>query len=170
MSVEIWKDIPEYEGLYQVSNLGRVKSLKVRKEKILKPFSNPKGYLRACLSRDKEQRCFFVHRIVMLAFKGDSPLSVDHLNEIKSDNRLCNLEYVTIRENVTRATVSRGGASSRHVGVKWSDNARKWIATITYKGKAIHLGCFSEEKCAAKSYKDALGRIAQGKAPIAGGE
>jgi hypothetical protein len=87
MEKEIWKDVPSYEGLYQVSNLGRVKSLKFGKEKILKSGTNTKGYFYVILC-NKNTQPFSIHRLVMRAFVGESDLQVNHKNGIKTDNRL----------------------------------------------------------------------------------
>jgi hypothetical protein len=100
---EIWKDIPEYEGMYQISNLGRVKSLKSGKDKILKPREYGRGYMSVSLCKEGESKNFKIHRLVMLAFVGESDLQVNHKNGIKADNRLENLEYCTASENTIHA-------------------------------------------------------------------
>jgi len=98
---EIWKDLPGYEGLYQVSSLGRVYSLFYNR--ILKPFRNQKGYLRVDL-RGKKRTTKVVHRLVLEAFTGPQPkLQVNHINGIKDDNRLENLEWVTNQQNIDHA-------------------------------------------------------------------
>ena len=104
MSEEIWKDIKGFEGLYQVSNLGRVKSLKRPyglKEKILKPQINDSGYYRIQLHKQSIKKTYRVHRLVWEAFNGQIPegLQVNHINEIKTDNRLSNLNLMTCKEN-----------------------------------------------------------------------
>jgi len=100
---EIWKDVPGYEGLYQVSNLGRVKSLKFGKERILKPGWNNSGYLFVVLCINGKNKISSVHRLVMLSFVRESGLHVNHKNGIKTDNRLKNLEYCTQFENMRHA-------------------------------------------------------------------
>ena len=102
---EIWRDIPEFNGLYQASNLGRVKSLKRPyglKEKILKPLINRNGYYQVHLYKNSIQKFYLVHRLVWEAFNGhiSEGLQVNHINEIKSDNRLSNLNLMTHKENM----------------------------------------------------------------------
>lgn len=110
---EIWKDIPNYEGIYQASNLGRIKSLKRPyglKEKILKP-QIIRGYYRVVLCKNSIQKKYLVHRLVWEVFNGTIPegLQVNHINEIKADNRLENLNLMTCKENVNYGTgIQRG--------------------------------------------------------------
>ena len=117
MAQEVWRDVVGYEGLYQVSNMGRVKSVerdvtvcthcgshtRHRKEHVLTPRKAPNGYMGVGLYKDGVMRQFNVHRIVMLAFVGPSELQVNHKDEDKTNNRLDNMEYVTGLEN-TRYT------------------------------------------------------------------
>ena len=112
MQKEIWKDIPDYEGLYQASNLGRIKSLKryvITKhgyqlpviQKILKQRTSNCGYKRVELNRNGKGKLYSVHRLVAKTFLKDynEKLQVNHKNGIKSDNNVLNLEMVTPSEN-----------------------------------------------------------------------
>lgn len=101
---EIWKPIPNYEGRYEASNLGRIKSIIIRhnfpKPRIIKSKSNGDGYLQLNLyNKFHKRKMFSVHRLVMFAFHGISDLQVNHKNGDKSNNRIDNLEYVTQTEN-----------------------------------------------------------------------
>lgn len=96
---EQWKDVPGYEGLYRVSNMGNVRGM--RRGKILKPATTTKGYLYLGLSKDGVVRQMRVHRIVALAFIGEPPKGghTRHLNGVKTDNRAANLKYGTQLDN-----------------------------------------------------------------------
>lgn len=113
---EIWKDIKCYENLYQVSNLGRVRSLDhygsngvsmiLYRGKILKPWFDGRGnYLQVTLSKDNKHKKHQVHRLVAETFLPniENKREVNHKNAIKTDNRLDNLEWVTSKENKEHA-------------------------------------------------------------------
>lgn len=97
---EIWKDIPHYEGRYLISNYGRVFSL--LSNKILSMRQNDDGYIVISLQgKDHKRKTEKVHRLVALAFipNPDNKPEVNHLNCIRNDNRIENLEWVTRAEN-----------------------------------------------------------------------
>jgi hypothetical protein len=109
---EEWRDVIEYEGLYQVSNLGRVRSLdrfighnkggkRFWQGRLIKPFETLEGYNRVTLYKNGEKDYFFIHRLVARAFFKPDPIRnhVDHLNGIRNDNRVENLRWVTPSEN-----------------------------------------------------------------------
>lgn len=110
---EIWKDIQGYEGLYQVSNLGRVKSLGRfidrlvygnywQEERILKPNKTKYGYLIVELRKNKKPKYFTVHRLVAMTFisNPENKPQIDHINADKTNNSVNNLRWVTAKENV----------------------------------------------------------------------
>lgn len=117
--MEIWKDIKGYEGLYQVSNEGRVKTLekwidgvnygkpckKFRKEKILKQRV-VKGYMRVTLGKNGKHYNYQVHRLVYQAFHGEIPegMQVNHIDEDKTNNIYTNLNLMTPKENMNWGT------------------------------------------------------------------
>lgn len=113
---EIWKDVPGYEGWYQVSNLGRIKSLsryvdvregvKIHINERVKPhYINKKGYCQIGLCKDGIRKGFLVHRLVADAFipNPQNKRTVNHINCDKSDNRIENLEWATYSENIRHA-------------------------------------------------------------------
>ena len=102
---EIWKDITGYEGLYQVSNTGKVKSLNYRrtgKEKIMKAYPNGKGYLKVFLCKNGKQKNCRINRLVALAFipNPDNLPEVNHIDKDKTNNKVENLEWCTTQYNV----------------------------------------------------------------------
>lgn len=110
---EIWKDVKNFEGFYQVSNLGRVKSLerlvrhkpgqhRLVKERILSPCQDNCGYLHVRLANDGVYKLFKVHRLVAMHFleSYSEDLTVNHINHDRTDNRAENLEMLTLKENI----------------------------------------------------------------------
>lgn len=113
MSEEIWKDIKGYEGIYQVSNLGKVKSLTRNslnnsntKDRLLKQGVTKKGYASVTLCKDKVRRTYRVHRLVAEAFipNHENKPQVNHIDEDKTNNRDDNLEWMTNKENRNHGT------------------------------------------------------------------
>ena len=114
---EIWKDIPDFEGSYQVSNMGRVRSLdrvvtfkdggmRKYKGKVLKPSIGNSGYELVRLCNDGGCNTKTVHRLVLEVFKPHvniNDLQVNHLDGDKLNNHLTNLEWVTARDNILHA-------------------------------------------------------------------
>lgn len=165
--MEEFRDISNYEGMYQVSNLGRVKSLTRKSftgrqltEKILKPRINKGGYLRVLLSKDNKSKSRTVHQLVAEAFLGHVPcgmnLIVNHINFIRHDNRAENLEIVTNRQNSDQKHLK---SSSEYTGVSWNKTSEKWTAQIHINGNKKHLGSFTDELEASKAYQKALREI-----------
>ena len=112
---EIWRDIDGYEGLYQVSNKGRVKSLKWGKERILKPHDNGIGYLRVALRKESSLKFIIIHRLVAQAFipNLENKPQVNHKDENKKNNCVENLEWATAKENSNHGTRNERVGDSR---------------------------------------------------------
>lgn len=128
MSREIWKDIEGYEGLYQVSNLGRVKRLKgtyMSTERILKPRGNNTGYLQVHLCKNSKSKFDKVHRLVAQAFipNPENKPQVNHIDENKTNNMVSNLEWVTVKENNNHGTRIERAIISNQKKVKAIDIA-----------------------------------------------
>ena len=114
--IEVWKSIQDYEGLYEVSNFGRVRSLDrfvvasynsiaLKKGKILKPGIDYKGYLRVYLSKNGKNKTIKIHRLVALTFipNPNNLPQVNHKNNIKTKIMSENLEWITNLDNIRHA-------------------------------------------------------------------
>ena len=136
--MEEWRDIPGYDGLYQVSNLGRVKSLNYKrtgKEQLLTATRNHNRYYFVRLQKDKIRPHHFVHRLVWEAFNGPIPegMQINHLNEDITDNRLENLSLVTPSENVNYGTRNKR-VSEKMINGKLS----KWVIQLSKNNEILH--------------------------------
>ena len=155
-TIEIWKDIPEYEEYYLVSNLGRVKSIGYGKERYLRFCLNNRYYI-VNLYKDKKCTTKRVHKLVAEVFLGHVPcgydIVVNHINFDRLDNRVLNLELITTRENTNKKHLK---STSKYTGVSWHKNSGGWQSQIRINGKNKHLGYFNCELAAAKSYQDKL--------------
>lgn len=176
---EEWRDIDGFAGIYQVSNLGRIKSLSrmVRRgngnfyrtlpELILHQSLNTGGYPCVGLSSFGLHINKSVHQIVAAAFLGHTPSGltyvIDHKNGVKTDNRDVNLRIVTTREN-TSVCFRKGSDNyvSKFVGVCWNKNAKKWQSNINVFGTLRHLGLFIIENDASEAYQKALSCVLDG--------
>ena len=170
MENEIWKDVIGYEGLYQVSNLGNVKSLpkeqrctngyRVTKEKILKQSIDGRGYFNVVLYKNRVAKTRKIHQLVAVAFLNHTPcgfkLVVDHINDVKTDNRLENLQVVTTRFNCKKTQIKY---SSKYKGVSWYKPSQKWVSHIRINGKLFYLGYFNCELLAHQAYQNKLKEI-----------
>jgi len=171
MNKEIWKPVVGYEGLYEVSSHGRVKSLEriierrdgrnlTINEIILKPRMNRGGYSRINLRNQGDLKTRLIHQLVAESFLNHAPcgykLVVNHINFKKTDNRVQNLEIVTIRENSNRKHLP---STSQYTGVSWAKKNKKWVATIFINGKHKHLGYFTDEYQAHLAYESALAEL-----------
>ncbi len=162
---EEWRDIKGYEGLYQVSNLGRVKSLKkktfaginggiyiTRKERILNYSKDHKGYLRVNLCINKISKKYFVHRLVAGTFL-DNPNNlpqVNHKDENKENNYVSNLEYCTQKYNVnygSRTEKTRKKVICLETGIKY-ESITEAEKTLNIANQSIVACCKGKRKTA----------------------
>lgn len=169
---EIFEDIPEYEGSYQVSTFGRVKSLSrkawsghnncygILKDRMLKVSISNGGYFKVTLYINNKKKLFKVASLVAVTFLDHKPdgtnrITIDHKNNIRTHNWLWNLQLISIRENSSK---DKKG-TSKYTGVSWSKRSMKWVSHIKINGKSKHLGLFNNEKEASDAYQEALKAI-----------
>lgn len=165
---EIWKPIEGYETYYEVSNLGNIKSLSrlkkgVRygkpyeyqtKEILLKQYIDNKGYLRVKLQKDGNKQTCKVHRIVAKTFLGDIyNKEIDHINTIKTDNRVTNLKIVTSKENANNPLTKEHNAKSHF----------KPIMCIMQNGKTIIFSSMTEAENKGYGRVDGISLCCNGK-------
>jgi phage gp36-like protein len=167
---EIWKDIPNYESLYQVSNFGNVKSLeryvkgkvgnRLQKENILsKVLVGDKGnqYYAVTLCNNKDRKQIKVSVLVAMAFLNHIPngyvgLTVDHIDNNPLNNNVDNLQVITKRKNSSK---DRKGIS-KYTGVTFNKKSNKWRSQIWIDGRNKTLGSFDDELEAHRAYQKEL--------------
>lgn len=144
---EIWKDIIGYDGLYEVSNTGKVRSTNYRhtgKIKEISPGDKGNGYLFVDLWKERKRKRFYIHRLVVQAFIGEIPkgLVVNHKDENPSNNNVDNLEICTYTYNANygtrnqRAGEALKGKTAWNKGKQHSPEARAKMSE-SHKGKNI---------------------------------
>jgi len=166
-NLEIWKHIKGFEGIYEISNFGRVKSLRVKGSykltssvsKIINPVNITGGYLGVRLHNNGVVKKYRIHVLVANHFLENhfNYKYVNHLNENPADNHFKNLEFVNHRENVTYSK-NKKNYTSNLVGVSFNklNIKNKWRSQIGINGKCKHIGCFSSEQEAHNAYLKAL--------------
>lgn len=133
---EIWKDIKGYEGLYQVSNIGNVKSLNYHRsgeEKIRKPKVGIDGYLRVNLSKNGKCKTLLIHRLVLRTFnpvENMDKLEVNHKDENSQNNNLDNLEWCNRSYNINYGTRTQRFAQSKSIPIVQLDTSTNKVVNV----------------------------------------
>lgn len=167
---EIWRDILNHEGYYQVSNLGNVRGIKrtirrsdgvdyTYKKRIRKPHKHISGYLMVTLRAVSGIiKTYKVHQLVAIAFlgyvqDGYKTHIVNHIDNVKENNKLSNLELVTPRYNTS---CHKKNGTSKYTGVSYHSGDKKWLSSIQISGVNISLGRHDNEIDGYKTYQKAL--------------
>ena len=170
---EVWKSIEGYEGLYEVSDLGNVKSLSRKKwsgkvyyksrGKLLNPSVNNNGYLIVGLSKITQRKTFGVHTLVFDGFskqkRNGRKLQVDHINGIKTDNRFTNLQLLTQRANIYKAYQQNGKKTPP--GVSYEKRTKRYESNIRVNGKKRRIGRYSTSIEAGEAYQNELNKLGE---------
>ena len=159
LGIEIWKNIPNYNGIYQVSNLGNIKSLKFNKVKYLKLTLNSEGrysvslYKNGILSSNKK-----LSVLVAEAFLNHTPcghkLVVDHIDNNPLNDKLYNLQIITHRKNLTK---DKKNGTSKYIGV--FKYGKRWRSEIGINNTKNYLGTFNTEIEASQAYQKELTKL-----------
>jgi len=167
---EIWKDIPEWEGLYQASTHGRIRSLdrlvkcrggkhRMVKGRVYTQVVDSNGYQSLSLCVNNTLKRYTVHKLIAITFLNHKPNGykevIDHIDRNKLNNNVENLRLVTAREN----SANRVDGASKYTGVSWNTLANKWKATIMVNGKNKHLGYHDCELRAHLAYQTELDKL-----------
>lgn len=165
MKKEIYKDVPGYEGLYQVSNWGNVVSLKHRwgiRETPRKvcDTADTRGYRQLNLSKDGKKRLFKVHQLVAMAFLGHicdgHNTEVHHIDEDKTNNFVWNLQV--LKQDGGLSAVRQNKVLSCK-GTYYSKSKNRWVSEIRIDGKRKYLGLFKIEQDGLDAYQKALDSV-----------
>lgn len=148
MKNEIWRPVVGYEGLYEVSSHGRVKSLSrldargaLRRERMLQPGTVTDSYQQVSLRRDGEAKAFLVHRLVALAFVANPealPI-INHKNGVRADNRAENLEWCSQLQNV-RHSIEHLGRKPPRVYRGAEHGSSKRVQAVSAAGERLEFG------------------------------
>lgn len=149
---EIWKDVVGFDGLYLVSNIGNVYSTTHRR--LVSGKKERNGYIRHSLNDFKKRRLYLTHRLVIEAFIGPPPENhvVDHINGIRSDNRIENLQYLTQMFNAKKARYGKMYGVSKMKATK--KTPQRYRADIFIYGKRTFIGSWINKQDAYEAFKN----------------
>lgn len=153
---EIWCPIKGFEGLYEVSDKGRVRSLKFGKERILKPMRGNCGYLQVDLCKNGEHNMCYVHRIVAQAFipNPDNLPQVNHIDEVKTHNSVMNLEWCDSKYNNNYGTRNERCSKPVLQFTKDGEFVREWNSATDVQRSLGYSKC-NISSCCTGRYKSA---------------
>jgi hypothetical protein len=167
--MERWVSIKGYEGYYEISDKGRVKSLSRKRitggilsERILTPRFDKNGYVQFILYKDGVKKSFKGHHLVWEHFgngeRNGRIINIDHIDEKKANNEITNLQLLTNRSNLSKGKHKQNG-SSQFTGVYKPKQIEGYQAFITINKKHKYLGRFKTEQEASEAYQDALKKL-----------
>jgi len=164
LGIEVWKDVPEYKGHYQVSNLGNVKNIKKNKFKYVGFINYAKNVLRqkprkyVTLSKYGKQKNYTIAILMAKAFlnykNNDKKLIIDHIDNKPLNDKLYNLQILSHRINVSK---DKKNKTSKFIGV--NKKGTRWIAQIGINNKLKYIGCYKTEMEAAEAYQKELQKL-----------
>lgn len=144
--MELWKDISGYEGMYQVSNYGNIRTLKGKIPKVMKPHIDNKGYYRQSFYKDGKSATFKYHRLVATTFikNPDNKPQVNHKDGNKTNNHDWNLEWMTNDENMNHSKenklrIGKMPTSENHQNSKLTNEQVRYIRSV-YKKSSREFG------------------------------
>jgi hypothetical protein len=147
MKKEIWKAVKNYEGIYEVSNLGNVRSLHFNKQKILKPAINGRGYLHVVFSKNGKYKTFYIHQLVAMCFleheRCGMKIVINHKDKNQKNNHIDNLEILTQFENIHHSLSNN--YKERKIGIILNKKTNRWVALFYINGKNNYIGTYRTE-------------------------
>lgn len=145
-NIEEWRCIIGYNGNYEISNFGGIRSCFNGVERNLKYLLNSIGYYTCGLSNNGKTKSLYIHRLVAIHFisNPESKRTVNHIDGNRLNNKVDNLEWNTDRENNCHRIIGKNKAS-KFVGV-YLDKNNHWYSQIYFNGKNKHLGYFQNEQ------------------------
>ncbi len=170
---EEWRDVKDYEGIYKVSNLGRIKSLsrkvkvkgggyRTTEDRIIRAAVGG-GYYSFIACKDKSKKTMHVHRAVASAFLGHELVSrsivVDHIDNNPLNNNLSNLQVISIRENLLKDKVFKKGHCVGVTKRTLKYGSTRWEASITKNSKYTYLGTYDTQEEAKSIYESKLKQV-----------
>ena len=172
-NTEEWRGVKGYEGIYMVSNLGRIKSLsrkvKIRgdgyrmtEDRIIRA-SDGCGYLSFVACKNKTKKTLAIHRTVAESFLGHKPTSrnivVDHIDNNPLNNNLSNLQVISIRDNLLKDKVFKKGHCVGVTKRTLKDGSIRWETSIMKNRKYTYLGTYDTQEKAKSVYESKLKQV-----------